>query len=71
MKVLQLTEVPKSQKWPQNEVQWNVRLERNIENKICWTTWVDPKTVVELYSNPKNSSLGPEKWKMPPKLSKN
>ena len=25
----------------------NVRIERNKENESCWTTWVDPRLVVE------------------------
>ena len=54
---------------PKIKSKWNVRIERNIENKICWTTWVDPKTVVELYSNHKNSPLGPPKVKNDPKNS--
>ena len=31
----------------------NARIEGNIENESCSTTWVDPKTVVKPYSNPK------------------
>ena len=27
----------------------NVRIEGNIENKSCSTTWVDPKTVIKPY----------------------
>ena len=34
----------------------------------CSTTYVDPKTVVEPYSNPKNSPLGPQKVKNYPKI---
>ena len=52
-------------KLSQNETS---ELKVNIENKICWTTWVDPKTVVKLYSNPKNSSLGPKKVKKDTKI---
>ena len=31
-----------------------VRIERTIENKSCSTTWVDIKTVFELYPDPEN-----------------
>ena len=31
----------------------NVRIEWNKENESCSTTWVDPKTVVKPFSNPK------------------
>ena len=31
----------------------NVRIKGNIENESCSTRWVDPKTVVEPYSDPK------------------
>ena len=45
---------------------------KNIENKSCSNTLVDPKTVFEPYPDPKNSSLGPHNnWKMMPKSSKN
>jgi len=30
--------------------------------------WVDPKTVVKPYPNPKNSPLGPQKIKNDPKI---
>ena len=36
--------------------------------KVVLTTWVDPKTVVEPYSNRKNSPLGPQKVKNNPKI---
>ena len=49
----------------------NVRIERNKENEICLTTWVDPKTVFEPFPEPKNSPPGPQKSKMTPKLSGN
>ena len=39
-----------------------------MENKICSTTWVDPKTVFEPYPDPKNSPLGPQKVKNDPKF---
>ena len=42
----------------------NDRIERSIENESCSTTWVDPKTVVETYPNPKNSPLGHQKFKI-------
>ena len=38
-------------------------LEENIENESCSTTSVDPKTVVEPYSDPQKSTLGPKKHK--------
>ena len=41
----------------------NVRIEGNIENESCSTTRVDPKTVVEPYSNPQASPLGLQKDK--------
>ena len=47
------------------------KLAKNIENESCSTTWVDPKTVVEPYPNPKNSPLGPQKVKLIQKLSQN
>ena len=39
----------------------NVRIEGNIENESCSTTWIDPKTVFEPFYSPKNSPLGPQK----------
>ena len=45
-----------------------VKIEVSIENKSYSTTWVDPKTVLELYPDPKNSPLGPQKSK---KISQN
>ena len=42
-----------------------VRIERNIENESCFTTWVDPKTVVDPYPNPKIANQGPKKSKIP------
>ena len=47
----------------------NARVEGNIENESCSTTWVDPKTVVKPYSDPQTSLLGPHKTKTTPKLS--
>ena len=47
----------------------NARVEGNIENESCSTTWVDPKTFVKPYSNTQSSALGPHKTKMNPKLS--
>ena len=46
-----------------------MRIEGTIENKSCLTTWVDIKTVIELYPDPKKSPLGPQKDKNNPKLS--
>ena len=43
-------------------------MDENIENKSCSTTWADPKTVLELFFNPKNSLLGPQKVKNDPKI---
>ena len=34
--------------------------QEDIENENCSTTWVDPKTVFELYNDPKSSPLGPQ-----------
>ena len=45
-----------------------VKIERNIENESYWTTWVDPKTIVEPHPNPKSSPLGPQKVKNDPKI---
>ena len=47
----------------------NARVEGNIENESCSTTWVDPKTFVKPYSNPQSSPLQPHKTKMTQKLS--
>ena len=47
----------------------NARVEGNIENESCSSTWVDPKTVVKPYSNPQTSPIGPHKTKTTPKLS--
>ena len=41
---------------------------KTIERKIFTNTWVDPKTVLEPYQDPKNSPLGPEKLKNDPKI---
>ena len=53
---------------PKIKYKSKVRIEETIENKSCSTTWVDPKTVLELYPDPKNSSLGPKKVKNEPKI---
>ena len=37
-----------------------VRIEENIKNQSCSTTWVDLKTVFEPYPEPKDSPLGPQ-----------
>ena len=42
-------------------------MERNKENESCSTTLLDPKTVFELFPNPKISPLGPQKVKNDPK----
>ena len=49
----------------------DVRIEGNIEDEKCSTTWVDPKTVFEPYPNPKNSPLGPLNSKMTQKFIQN
>ena len=46
-----------------------VKIEENIEDKSCPTTWVDPKTFFESYPDPKNTQLGLQKVKNDPKLS--
>ena len=53
------------------KIKWKskVTIEENIENKSCSTTWEDPKTVFELYPEPKNSPLRLQKFKMTPKFS--
>ena len=38
---------------PNIKLKSNARVEGNIENESCSTTWVDPKTVFELYPNQK------------------
>ena len=45
-----------------------VRIEGTLENKSCSTTWVDPITVFEPYTDPKNSPFGPQKVKNYPKI---
>jgi len=52
---------PKSQKDPKIKSNSNVRIQGNIENKSCSTTWVHPKTVFEPF--PKIPPLGPQKVK--------
>ena len=39
----------------------NIRIEENIQNESCSTTWVHPKTVFEPFLNHINSPLGPPK----------
>ena len=39
-----------------------------MENESCSTAWVDLKTLVEPYSNPQTSLLGPQKDKNDPKI---
>ena len=43
-------------------------MEGNIENESCSATWVDPKTVVEPFSDLQTSPLGPHKDKIHPKV---
>ena len=61
---------PKNKKDPKIKSNSKVKIEVSIENKSYSTTWVDPKTVLELYPDPKNSPLGPPKsWKFPPNIA--
>ena len=48
----------------------NVRIEGNIDNESCLTKWLDPKTVFEPNSKPKNSPLGLKKVKKYRKIRK-
>ena len=41
---------------------------KTIERKIFTNIWVDPKTVLEPYHDPKNSPLEPQKVKNDPKI---
>ena len=52
----------------QNKVKSNVTIEGNIENESSSTTWVEPKTDFEPYTDPKNIPLGPQKVKNDPKI---
>ena len=63
-----LTPPQNTQIGPKNKWKSNVRIERNKENESCSTTWVDPKTVVKPYPDPKNSPLWPKKVKNYPKI---
>ena len=60
--------VPKRKNDTKIESKANVRIEGNIENESCSTTWLDPKTVFEPFHSPKNSPLGPQKVKNDPKI---
>ena len=53
---------------PKNKLKSNFTIEENIENKGCSTTWVDPKTVFEPYSDSKNRPLELQKVKNDPKI---
>ena len=53
----------KVKNYPKIESKSNVRIQRNIENESCSTTWVDPKRIVEPHPNPKKCPLGPQKVK--------
>ena len=53
---------------PKIQSKSNVRIDRNKENVSYSTTRVEPKTVFELFLNPKNSPLGPKKAKNDPKI---
>ena len=48
-----------------------VRIEGNIENETCSTTWEDPKTVVKAYFDHRTNPLGPQKDKSDPKIKSN
>ena len=39
-----------------------------MQNRNHSTTWVNPKTIYELFPSPINSSLGPQKVKNDPKI---
>ena len=41
------------------------------ENESCSITWVDPKTVVEPYSDPKPAHQGPKNTKITLKIKSN
>ena len=41
------------------------------KNKSCSAIWVDPKTVIEPYINPKKRPIGAQKAKTTPKFGKN
>ena len=45
-----------------------VRIEENIENKSCSTTWVDPKAVFWKLTLLQNSQIGPQNVKNDPKI---
>ena len=62
---------PKVKDYSKIKSKSNIRIERNKENECCSFAWVDPKTVVEPYPNPKNSPLGPKNSRMTTELSKN
>ena len=66
-----LLEPQKVKNDPKIKSKSNVRIERNIENESCSTTWVELRTFFEPFPNSKNSPLGPKKSKMTPKLSQN
>ena len=61
----------KVKKEPKIRSNSKVRIERNIENESCSTTWVHPNTLFEPFPNPKNSPLQPQKSKMTLELSQN
>ena len=56
---------------PKIKSKTNVRIEGNIENESCSTTWVNPKTIFKSYPNPENIPLGPRKVKNDPKIKSN
>ena len=58
----------KVKNYPKIKSKSKVRIERKIENESCSTIWVDLKTVVAPYSNPKISPLGPQKVKKKTKI---
>ena len=53
----------KLKKDPKINSKSKVKIEGTVENKSCSTTWLDPKTFLEPYSDPKISPSGPQKVK--------
>ena len=45
-----------------------VRIEGDIENESCSSTWVDPKIDFKPFPDPKNSPFGLQKFKKDPKI---
>ena len=53
---------------PKSKSNSNIIIEGIIENESCSSALIDPKTVFELYIEPKNSPLGSKKFKDDPKI---